>query len=81
MYGSFVQSSLIISSVEESIVQRAKKKLVLEHIVVEKMKESLKDDEIQDILKYGAEELFAEEEVSGNYSKQTRYQNYISSYQ
>ncbi|PRP88087.1 chromodomain-helicase-DNA-binding protein 5 [Planoprotostelium fungivorum] len=47
---------------EEGIVQRAKDKLILEHIVVKSVKEKLKDDELQAILRYGAEELFTERE-------------------
>ena len=50
------------SSVEESIIQRAKKKMMIEYLVVEKMgskgETNLKKGELDDILRFGAEELF-----------------------
>lgn len=44
-------------------MQIAKRKVVLEHLVVRKMgsKQDLKQDELDDILRYGAEELFEDE--------------------
>merc|ERR1712241_725466 len=66
------------SSVEEDIIERAKKKMVLDHLVIQRMDTSgrtvLKSgtgssnsqpfgkDELNSILKFGAEELFKEDE-------------------
>ncbi|KAK3255644.1 hypothetical protein CYMTET_35185, partial [Cymbomonas tetramitiformis] len=49
-------------SVEERMMQQSKKKMVLEHLVVQKMtqKELVNQEELDDLLKYGAEELFRE---------------------
>jgi len=61
------------SSVEEEIIERAKRKMVLDHLIIQKMdtsgQDSSKDpmatqfnkDELQAILKFGAEELFKED--------------------
>ena len=50
------------SSVEESIIQRAKKKMMIEYLVVEKMgskgETNLKKGELDDILRFGSEQLF-----------------------
>eukprot|EP00850_Spirogloea_muscicola_P020308 SM000212S06901 [mRNA] locus=s212:113572:124037:+ [translate_table: standard] len=50
-------------TVEERMMQLTKKKMVLEHLVVGRMKSSqiLQQDELDDILRYGATELFAED--------------------
>ncbi|GMH36110.1 hypothetical protein BSKO_03978 [Bryopsis sp. KO-2023] len=47
-------------SIEERMMQMAKSKMVLEHLVVRKMgaKEGFKQEELDDILRYGAQELF-----------------------
>ncbi|GAB5030226.1 chd3-type chromatin-remodeling factor pickle-like [Nannochloropsis oceanica] len=52
------------NTVEERILQLAKKKLLLEHVVVGEAGRGRKltQDELDDVLKYGAEELFADEE-------------------
>merc|ERR1719289_473045 len=66
------------SSVEEEIIERAKKKMVLDHLVIQRMDTTGKQlfktgvaqksgqpfskDELNAILKFGAEELFKEEE-------------------
>merc|ERR1712079_46218 len=70
------------SSVEEDIIERAKKKMVLDHLVIQRMDTSgrtvLKSgtgssnsqpfgkDELNSILKFGAEELFKEDEDKEN---------------
>lgn len=48
------------NTIEERMMQIAKRKLVLEHLVVRKMgsKQDLKQEELDDILRYGAAELF-----------------------
>lgn len=47
------------------MAQQSLKKLVLEHLVVSKMGKTadLNQDELDDILRYGAAELFAEEQA------------------
>lgn len=51
-------------SVEERTLQLAKKKLLLEHVVVGEAGRgrNMTQEELDDVLKYGTEELFAEEE-------------------
>jgi chromodomain-helicase-DNA-binding protein 4 len=44
---------IISNSAEERVIQTASKKLVLEHLVVQKMDQELKTSELEDILKYG----------------------------
>ncbi len=48
------------NTIEEVVVQKARSKLVLEHLVVNKMqdKDELKESEVASILKVGAKELF-----------------------
>jgi len=53
------------NTVEERVMQRAKKKMMLEQIVVRKMKAdkssaSFKKGELDDILRYGAQDMFKE---------------------
>jgi len=56
------------NTVEERVTQVAKKKMMLTHLVVQAgpagSKASLSKKEIDDILKFGTEELFKEEEVN-----------------
>lgn len=52
------------ASIEERMMQLTKKKMVLEHVVVGRMKTSqLNQEELDDIIRYGAAELFAEDEA------------------
>ena len=48
------------ATVEERMVEVAKRKMVLEHLVVSKggREEALKQEEIDDVIRYGVEELF-----------------------
>lgn len=50
-------------SIEEKVLQIGKKKMALEHVVVERMKESEEEsfDDIENILKFGAEALFSDD--------------------
>ncbi|KAF7684017.1 Chromodomain-helicase-DNA-binding protein 2 [Astathelohania contejeani] len=50
-------------TVEEEILERAKKKMVLEHLVIQKMDETkdLKKEELDSIIKFGAARLFMED--------------------
>jgi chromodomain-helicase-DNA-binding protein 4 len=49
------------ASVEERILQLGKKKMMLEHMVVRN--EAISQDELNDVLKFGATELFGADEV------------------
>ncbi|KAG2202459.1 hypothetical protein INT47_013075 [Mucor saturninus] len=51
-------------TVEEKVLQIGKKKMALEHVVVERMKENEEDkiEDIESILKFGAEALFADDD-------------------
>ena len=58
-------------TLEEQLIQRSKQKLMLEHLVVEKMSNSsdgnrLRKQEINAILQFGSKELFTEDESSQN---------------
>ncbi|QDZ23866.1 chromatin remodeling factor [Chloropicon primus] len=52
------------ATVEERMVEVAKRKMVLEHLVVSKggKEQTMKQEEIDDVLKYGVSELFQKEE-------------------
>ncbi|GIL52295.1 hypothetical protein Vafri_8203 [Volvox africanus] len=54
-------------TIEERMMQVSRKKMLLEHLVVRKMSSGaggeLKQSELDDILRYGAQELFADEEM------------------
>ena len=49
-------------SVEEAIVERAKEKLLLEHVVVQNMNKEVDQTELNQLLSYGAKQLFEEED-------------------
>jgi hypothetical protein len=52
--------------VEEQIIQIAKKKLMIEHLVVKSSKsESLNKSDLDSILRFGTEKLFNEEKKDG----------------
>ena len=57
------------ASIEERIIQIAKSKMMLDHIVVKKMgtrgETLLAAGELDDILRFGTEEIFAEEKAEG----------------
>merc|ERR1712241_223159 len=76
------------SSVEEEIIERAKKKMVLDHLVIQRMdttgrtvlksgtgssnSQPFGKDELNSILKFGAEELFKEDEDKENNDEPAR---------
>ncbi|CAI5465626.1 unnamed protein product [Closterium sp. Yama58-4] len=61
------------ATVEERMVQMSKKKRVLEHVVVGKLKQSnLNQEELDDILRFGAKELFEEEEEEEEEEKEVK---------
>eukprot|EP00727_Mastigamoeba_balamuthi_P005049 m51a1_g14542 putative chromodomain-helicase-dna-binding protein 5 (2510) ;mRNA; f:962099-971640 len=50
-------------SVEEKIVERAHSKLLLEHLVVRKMKDEFKAGELDELLRHGTQHLFADDDA------------------
>jgi len=58
------------NSVEQSILQRAKQKMMIEYLVVEKMgskgETKLKKGELDDIIRFGSKELFEEDSNVGS---------------
>ncbi|KAL0687147.1 hypothetical protein Bca4012_086824 [Brassica carinata] len=58
-------------TIEEKIVQICKRKMLLEHLVVGKLKApNLSQEELDDIIRYGSKELFAEEnDEAGKFGK------------
>ena len=60
------------ATIEERMMQQAKNKLVLEHLIVQEAGRSqqLRQQELDDLLRYGAEELFAEQktELTGKHT-------------
>ncbi|XP_024359262.1 CHD3-type chromatin-remodeling factor PICKLE isoform X2 [Physcomitrium patens] len=60
-------------TIEERMMQMTKKKMVLEHLVVGRMKkENINQEELDDILRYGAMELFSEKDEDGK-TRQIHY--------
>ncbi|EFJ11544.1 hypothetical protein SELMODRAFT_158748 [Selaginella moellendorffii] len=61
-------------TIEERMMQLSKKKMVLEHLVVGRMKtQILNQEELDDILRYGAKELFADETAEEAKLRQIHY--------
>ncbi|KAK4755859.1 hypothetical protein SAY87_009616 [Trapa incisa] len=61
-------------TVEEHIIEMSKNKMVLEHLVVGKLRDpKLNQEELDDILKYGSKELFADEEGAATLSRRIYY--------
>lgn len=62
-------------TIEERMMQMTKKKMVLEHLVVGRLKHQqvLNQEELDDILRYGAKELFADENDEKMKSQQIHY--------
>ncbi|KAH7280823.1 hypothetical protein KP509_36G015700 [Ceratopteris richardii] len=62
-------------TIEERMMQMTKKKMVLEHLVVGRLKNQqvLNQEELDDILRYGAKELFADENDEKMKSQQIHY--------
>ncbi|KAK2398961.1 protein CHROMATIN REMODELING [Trifolium repens] len=61
-------------TIEERMIEIAKKKMVLEHLVVGGMKgENINQEELDDIIRYGSKELFADENDAEGKSRQIHY--------
>jgi chromodomain-helicase-DNA-binding protein 4 len=53
---------MIKDSAEEKIVHDGKKKLVLDHLIVQKMDDNENTEDVRSILSYGARALFEDKE-------------------
>ncbi|XWS26170.1 hypothetical protein CRYUN_Cryun26dG0008000 [Craigia yunnanensis] len=61
-------------SIEERMMQMTKKKMVLEHLVVGRLKaQNINQEELDDIIRYGSKELFADENDEAGKSCQIHY--------
>ncbi|KAH9303461.1 hypothetical protein KI387_015044, partial [Taxus chinensis] len=61
-------------TVEERMMQMTKKKMILEHLVVGRMKTQVLDQEtLDDILRYGAKDLFCDENEEAGKARQIYY--------
>uniref|UniRef100_A0A2P2L869 Chromodomain helicase DNA binding protein n=1 Tax=Rhizophora mucronata TaxID=61149 RepID=A0A2P2L869_RHIMU len=61
-------------TIEERMMQMTKKKMVLEHLVVGKLKtQNINQEELDDIIRYGSKELFADENDEARKSRQIHY--------
>ncbi|XP_010525929.1 PREDICTED: CHD3-type chromatin-remodeling factor PICKLE-like [Tarenaya hassleriana] len=61
-------------TIEERMMQMTKKKMVLEHLVVGKLKtQNINQEELDDIIRYGSKELFADESDEAGKSGKIHY--------
>ncbi|CAK7353888.1 unnamed protein product [Dovyalis caffra] len=61
-------------TIEERMMQMTKKKMVLEHLVVGRLKaQNINQEELDDIIRYGSKELFADENDEARKSRQIHY--------
>ncbi|KAF4352937.1 hypothetical protein G4B88_001370 [Cannabis sativa] len=61
-------------SIEERMMQMTKKKMVLEHLVVGRLKtQNINQEELDDIIRYGSKELFADQNDETGKSRQIHY--------
>ncbi|KAI6678741.1 hypothetical protein NL676_039537, partial [Syzygium grande] len=61
-------------TIEERMMQMTKKKMVLEHLVVGRLKnQNINQEELDDIIRYGSMELFADENDEAGKSRQIHY--------
>ncbi|KAM5564718.1 CHD3-type chromatin-remodeling factor PICKLE [Rosa sericea] len=61
-------------TIEERMMQLTKKKMVLEHLVVGRLKaQNINQEELDDIIRYGSKELFADENDEVGKSRQIHY--------
>ncbi|XP_019438781.1 PREDICTED: CHD3-type chromatin-remodeling factor PICKLE-like [Lupinus angustifolius] len=61
-------------TIEERMMQLTKKKMVLEHVVVGRLKaQNINQEELNDIISYGSKELFADENDEAGKSRQIHY--------
>ncbi|XP_078439434.1 chromatin remodeling factor CHD3 (PICKLE) isoform X2 [Wolffia australiana] len=61
-------------TIEERMMQMTKKKMVLEHLVVGRLKaQTVNQEELNDIIRYGSKELFADENDEAGKARQIHY--------
>ncbi|KAL6502117.1 hypothetical protein OROGR_027250 [Orobanche gracilis] len=61
-------------TIEERMMQMTKKKMILEHLVVGKLKtQNINQEELDDIIRYGSQELFADDNDELAKSRQIHY--------
>ncbi|VFQ60712.1 unnamed protein product [Cuscuta campestris] len=61
-------------TIEERMMQMTKKKMVLEHLVVGRLKaQNINQEELNDIIRYGSKELFTDDTDDAGKSKQIHY--------
>ncbi|KAI3467977.1 hypothetical protein Pfo_024640 [Paulownia fortunei] len=61
-------------TIEERMMQMTKKKMVLEHLVVGRLKaQTINQEELDDIIRYGSKELFADDNDESVKSRQIHY--------
>nr|XP_016476517.1 PREDICTED: CHD3-type chromatin-remodeling factor PICKLE [Nicotiana tabacum] len=61
-------------TIEERMMQMTKKKMILEHLVVGRLKaQNINQEELDDIIRYGSKELFADENDEAGKSRQIHY--------
>ncbi|CAN6682573.1 unnamed protein product [Malus baccata var. baccata] len=61
-------------SIEERMMEMTKKKMVLEHLVVGRLKkQEINQEELDDIIRYGSKELFVDENDEAGKSRQIHY--------
>ncbi|CAH9086176.1 unnamed protein product [Cuscuta europaea] len=61
-------------TIEERMMQMTKKKMVLEHLVVGRLKaQNINQEELNDIIRYGSKELFTDDTDEAGKSKQIHY--------
>ncbi|XP_077222222.1 chromatin remodeling factor CHD3 (PICKLE) isoform X2 [Tasmannia lanceolata] len=61
-------------TIEERMMQLTKKKMILEHLVVGRLKnQMLNQEELDDIIRYGSKELFGDESDEAGKSRQIHY--------
>ena len=59
---------------EEKIIECVRSKLLLEHIVVQKMKDEFKKSELDELLRHGTKQLFREDAYQDGDYKPLRYE-------
>lgn len=61
-------------TIEERMMQMTKKKMILEHLVVGRLKnQNINQEELDDIIRYGSKELFADDNDESVKSRQIHY--------
>ncbi|XP_015079213.1 CHD3-type chromatin-remodeling factor PICKLE isoform X1 [Solanum pennellii] len=65
---------ILRGTIEERMMQMTKKKMVLEHLVVGRLKaQNINQEELDDIIRYGSKELFADENDEAGKLRQIHY--------